>query len=227
MKSVAFVGLPNTGKSSWISKLTNKELYIANFSGATVDARKYMMNDHQQPICLIDVPGTLNIFHQQEEEKVMQSVFEKEHVDLIVQVINSTQLKASLPLTLQLRHLQIPMICLLNFSDEAVKNNIHIDTTKLSLRLSIPFLMVSSFNDEDTNRVRQMIEQCTKKVEYRPLYNPQTDRLFENYAQIHEMKKAIELFENHYPDLAKLEQERAIESCMRYVSGTMNDSNHA
>lgn len=225
MKNVAFVGLPNTGKSSLISKLTNKELYVANFSGATVEVRKYMMRYHHKEYCLMDIPGTMDLIYQREEEKAIGTVLENERIDLIVQVINSTQLKASLPLTLQLRNLQIPMICLLNFSDEAARNDLHIDTVKLSYRLCVPVLMVSAFNKEDTQRIMDCIEHSEENVVYRPLYNPETDVLFQRYAQIHEMKKAIMLFESHYPQRVLLERERAIESCMRYVTGSMTSSN--
>ena len=70
--------------------------------------------------------------YMKDEEKIAADVFAKEKVDLILQIINSTQLESSLGLTLELRHLQIPMICILNFKDEADKNKIHIDTIKLS-----------------------------------------------------------------------------------------------
>ncbi len=225
MKTIAVVGVPNTGKSSWITLLTGKQMQSANYSGVTVEIKKVFFEWQKKKYCLIDVPGAHQMANMKDEEKVIADVFAKEKVDLILQVINSTQLKSSLGLTLELRYLQIPMICILNFKDEADKNMIHIDTVKLSRRLSLPVLFGSAFNVNDRNRCMELIEQVPQHVVYRPLYNTEADTLFANYALCHSMKKAIYLFEQHYPELAEKERNQAIDSCMRFVSGSMFESN--
>ena len=225
MKTIAVVGVPNTGKSSWIELLTGQPMQSANYSGVTVESKKVYFDWHNTKYCLIDVPGAHHMMGMQDEQKVMVDVFTNEKVDLILQVVNSTQLQSSLGLVLQLRHLQIPMICILNFKDEADKNKIHIDTVKLSRRLSLPILFGSAFNVDDRNRCMELVEQMPQHVVYRPLYNPDTDQLFETYALCHSMDKAIFLFEQHYPVLAEKERNQAIDSCMRYVYGSMFESN--
>ena len=225
MKTIAVVGVPNTGKSSWIELLTGQPMQSANYSGVTVETKKVFFEWKKYKYCLIDVPGAHQMVYMKDEEKIAADVFAKEKVDLILQIINSTQLESSLGLTLELRHLQIPMICILNFKDEADKNKIHIDTIKLSRRLTLPILFGSAFNLDDRNRCMELVEQMPEHVVYRPLYNPETDQLFEKYALCHSMKKAILLFEQHYPELIQKERKQAIDSCMRFVNGSMFESN--
>lgn len=225
MKTIAVVGVPNTGKSSWITLLTGQQLQSANYSGVTVEMKKVFFEWKKTKYCLIDVPGAHQLMNVKDEEKVISDVFFKQKVDLIIQVINSTQLKSSLNLTLELRNLQIPMMIVLNFKDEADKNKIHIDTVKLSRRLSVPVLFGSAFNSEDRNRCMELVEKMPVHVVYRPLYNTETDHLFEKYALCHTMDKAIFLFEQHYPALAEKEKRQAVDSCMRFVSGGMFESN--
>ena len=71
MKTVAVVGLPNTGKSSWISLLSGQHMASANYSGVTVELKKIFFTWHQNEYCLIDVPGTFSLLEQKDEERVI------------------------------------------------------------------------------------------------------------------------------------------------------------
>jgi len=226
MKVIAFAGEPNTGKSSWINKLAKSKLMTGNWSGVTVEKKEALLLWKQIELHLVDLPGLTGFHGQTDEERITETYLQKEHPDCIVMVMDGCHLKSSLRLCIKIRNFQIPMVGLINFKDEADKNGIHIELEKLSRRLSIPVMYGSSFDDEIREEVLdQIIRQSNKQVTYRPLLNPMADRIFEQYARFHPMKQAIELFEEHHADTALDELESAVNSCMRYCTGNLKQSN--
>lgn len=140
---IALVGSPNCGKSSLFNSLTGSHQKVANYPGVTVERRagKYF-TDHGEQIELIDLPGIYSLNNRTLDERVTCEVVSGTHhhesaPDLLLCVVDSTNLRVHLRLVLELKHLGIPMILALNMHDLAVRDDIKIDAEKLSRELGI------------------------------------------------------------------------------------------
>ncbi len=131
MKRIVVLGMPNTGKSTLFNRLTGAGAHVGNWPGVTVDllAAKILLGDAMVEV--IDLPGFYNLHGFSEDEAVVRHFLETQPVNLLLIVLNSSQLDRQLALPLQLRELGIPMCLLLNMSDEANKLGIRIDVPKL------------------------------------------------------------------------------------------------
>ncbi len=223
MKTIAFVGNPNTGKSRWINKLANSRLSVGNWNVVTVEKNEAFITWNREKLHLIDLPGITGFHKQSDEEKITEDYLYNQSIDCIVMVLDGCHMKSSLRLCLDVRLLQIPLVCLINFKDEAINNGIHIDSQMIAKRLSIPVVYGSSTNDDNKEELlNHIVEQSVKQVQYRPLLNPEADKVFEQYASSHSLKESIALFEKNHYDLAANEKEAAVQSCMKFCRGDLH-----
>lgn len=178
MKEIAFIGNPNVGKSAWINALAHADLQVGNWAGVTV-AKKEAYVNWDQSYHLIDLPGIYALKETQGEEAITQNYLKEHTPDLIVQVIDATDMKRSLYLTLLLRELQIPMMLLLNFMDEVEKHGMLIETEKLSRRLQVPIICASALDRNDYDKVKKaLLCHVNDTVFYYPLLNPLKEHQF-------------------------------------------------
>lgn len=225
-KVIVLVGQPNTGKSSWMNQLCGSEVLTGNWSGVTVEKSESWVQYQGNTYHFVDLPGIHGFTQQSDEERITESYLMNENVDCIVQILDSCHMESSLSLTMECRKLQIPMICLLNFKDEAQRFHIHIDEQSLSRRLSIPAIWCSSFTNEYNEVIMNMIQKQTyNTVQYRPLLNPDSDRIFDELLKWNDMKQAIQIFDELYSERSIIEKQRAIESCLKYVKGDLTKQN--
>ncbi|MBV5278143.1 MAG: ferrous iron transport protein B [Campylobacteraceae bacterium] len=141
---VALVGQPNVGKSMLINSIANARLRVGNFSGVTVEKAEVSFNFHNYAIKIIDLPGTYSLNDYTQDEKVTKDFLENESYDLILNVVDATNLERNLFLTTQLLELDKKMIVALNMMDEAHKEGIYIDHEQLSSILGVPCVKVSA-----------------------------------------------------------------------------------
>ena len=141
---IVLAGQPNVGKSSLINAISGAKLRVGNFSGVTVEKAEAIFEYKNHKITMIDLPGTYSLNGYTMEEKVTKDFLEKESYDLILNVVDSTNLERNLMLTLQLKELKKDMLIALNMIDEADKDGIKIDTNSLSESLGCSVCAVSS-----------------------------------------------------------------------------------
>ena len=139
---VAFVGNPNSGKTSLFNKLTGNNQKIGNWPGVTIEKKvgKILKTD----IDVVDLPGVYSLFPFTSEEKVSRDYLVFEKPDLVVNVIDSTALERSLYLTTQLFDLGVKVILALNMADLLEKKGINLDETKLASELNLPAIKISA-----------------------------------------------------------------------------------
>jgi len=130
--TIALVGQPNVGKSMLINSLSNARLKVGNFSGVTVTKEEVFLEYKGYQIQIIDLPGAYSLNNYTLEEKVTKEFLDNSHYDIILNVLDSTNLQRNLFLTAELLALDKKMIIALNMSDEAQKESIMIDEVQLS-----------------------------------------------------------------------------------------------
>lgn len=190
MYRIAFVGNPNVGKSAWINVLSNSDLKVGNWQGVTVEKKEAFVKWGKETYHLIDLPGIYSLEENDNEEDVTIQYLKKNAFDLIVNVVDATNLAGNLMLTLLLRDLQIPMFMICNFFDEVKKMRMEIDIQSLSRRLSIPIIACSALEDDAYRKVSEAIQNQVKNDYggYHPLFTEKLDEIFVtiyDYVQKH------------------------------------------
>lgn len=144
MKRIAVLGMPNTGKSTFFNRMTGASARVGNWPGVTVDLMSAKILMGADMVEVIDLPGIYDLHGFSDDERVVRHFLENQPVDLITIVLNAVQIERQLGLALQLRELGIPLVLLLNMSDEAKKLGIHIDTQSMAKSLDCPVLLMTA-----------------------------------------------------------------------------------
>ena len=159
---IALVGQPNVGKSMLINSISNSRLKVGNFSGVTVEKKEVIFKYKDYNIKIIDLPGSYSLENYSLEEKVVKNFLNQNEYDIILNVIDSTNLQRNLLLTSELLDLNKKMIIALNMSDEAKKENILINNEKLSSLLNTPCIKTSATKKDG---ITELLEQIIKTFE--------------------------------------------------------------
>lgn len=144
MKNVALVGMPNTGKSTLFNRLTGAHARVGNWPGITVDLLTAKLVIGDQIVQLVDLPGIYDLQGYTEDEKVVTAFLSKQKPDLIVFVMNATQLERQSTLLHQLLALNIPILAVLNMADEAKALGITFDVPALSEAFGVAIYLLSA-----------------------------------------------------------------------------------
>lgn len=141
---VALVGQPNVGKSMLINSVSNAHLHVGNFSGVTVDKTEVLFDYKNYHFTVVDLPGTYAFTNYTIEERVTHEYLQNGEYDLIINVIDSTNLEKNLQLTSELLTMDKKIVIALNMSDEAQKEGIEINAAYMSELLAIECVKVSA-----------------------------------------------------------------------------------
>ncbi|RWA00194.1 ferrous iron transport protein B [Helicobacter pylori] len=160
--TIALVGQPNVGKSSLINALSNAHLKVGNFAGVTVDKMEVGLIHKEHQITIIDLPGTYALNDFTTEEKVTKDFLEKGQYDLILNVVDSTNLERNLALSVQLLDTNKKMLLALNMWDEAQKEGIKINTEKLSKELGVVCVPTSARSKEDRLNTELLLDEIVR-----------------------------------------------------------------
>jgi ferrous iron transport protein B len=144
--TVALLGMPNCGKSTLFNALTKGHAHIANWPGLTVDLQRGTLpaDPERRPYELVDLPGIHDLSGSSEDEAVVQRFLRQSPPDLLLVVLNASQIASQLRLLLQIQALALPVVVALNMSDEARRFGLVIDHEGLSAALGLPLLPVSA-----------------------------------------------------------------------------------
>ena len=151
--SVALTGNPNTGKSTIFNELTGIRQKIGNWPGVTVDKKVGYTKHKDRAISVMDLPGTYSINGRSPEEIIVENYLSEEKPDIIVDVIDSSNIERNLFLCLQLLERRIPVLVDLNMMDEANKKGIKISTAKLEKLLGMPVVETVGRSKKSTNKL--------------------------------------------------------------------------
>ncbi len=154
---IAIVGSPNVGKSVLFHRLTGTYVTVSNYPGTTVEVFRGSGSIGKETFEVIDTPGMYSFLPVTEEERVARSILLKERPDLILHVADAKNLERMLPLTLQLMETGLPVILVLNMTDEAERLGIQFDLSLLSERLGIPVVATISTTGQGIETLKGLI----------------------------------------------------------------------
>ncbi|MGZ5208200.1 MAG: ferrous iron transport protein B [Sulfuricurvum sp.] len=141
---IALVGQPNVGKSMLINSVGNARLHVGNFTGVTVEKTEVLFEYDGYHFTVVDLPGTYVFTDYSIEERVTHDFLSNETYDLIINVLDSTNMEKNLQLTAELMTMSKKLVVALNMSDEADKEGIEINAPYLSQLLGLPCIRVSA-----------------------------------------------------------------------------------
>lgn len=142
--TIALVGQPNVGKSMLLNSISNARLHVGNFTGVTVEKSEVEFEYKGYGFTLIDLPGTYMFSDYSIEERVTHDYLTTQSYDMIINVVDSTNLQKNFQLTAELMGLSRKMVIALNMSDEADNEGLKIDDVYLSQLLGVPSIKVSA-----------------------------------------------------------------------------------
>ena len=150
---IALVGQPNVGKSMLTNSLGNTKLHVGNFTGVTVEKKEIEFIHNNYKISIVDLPGTYMLSDYSQEEKVTSNYLKHEDYDLILNVLDSTNLQRNLQLTSELLNIDTKMVIALNMSDEAKKEGISINSNYMSELLGVDCIKVSALSKDGIDQL--------------------------------------------------------------------------
>lgn len=164
----ALIGNPNCGKTSLFNRLTGARAKVANYPGVTVERRSGMINGLSQASELLDLPGTYSLFVTSPDEQVARDIIlgqvaGEARPDVLIAVVDATNLRLGLRLVLELCSLNRPMILALNQMDAARQRGISIDVAGLSRAIGIPIVETVAVNSQGVSGLKKLLDSYTQQ----------------------------------------------------------------
>ncbi len=196
---VALVGKPNCGKTALFNALTGSRQKVANYSGVTVEKKHgYFSTPQNTLITLIDLPGTYSLRSRSPDEKVTRDVllnqFEQEkNVDVILAVIDATNLSGCLRLILELKQTGIPVIVAMNMSDLAKLRGFEYNIKKLSTLLDCPVIETSATKKLGIYELARELDKFKQVTQHDNKWQePDREMVREYHKKVHQIVKEVE-----------------------------------
>lgn len=179
--TIALAGNPNSGKTTIYNALTGARQHIGNYPGVTVEKKESIITYNNQKVKIIDLPGTYSLTAYSVEEVVARNVIITEKPDVVVDIIDSSNLERNLYLAVQLMELRIPLVFVFNMKDMAQEMGIKIDTKSLSNLFGVPIVeTVGSKGDG----VKNILDEAIKTAQVPDIKYPVItyDKVIEKYV---------------------------------------------
>ena len=155
---IALAGNPNVGKSTVFNTLTGANQHVGNWPGKTVEKKIGEFNAKGRRITVVDLPGTYSLSAYSIEEEITRDFIVGERPDLVVNVVDASNIERNLYLTAQMLETGIPLIVVLNMQDQAASRGVQIDPARLSAKLkSIPVIEMVARRGEGLDRLKEVI----------------------------------------------------------------------
>lgn len=197
---VALVGKPNCGKTALFNALTGSRQKVANYSGVTIEKKHgYFTTPQNTKITLVDLPGTYSLRSRSPDEKVTRDVvfnqFDQEkNIDVIIAVVDATNLSACLRLILELKQTGIPLLIAMNMSDLAKLRGFEYDIKKMATILNAEIIETTATKQKGIYELAAALDKY-KQLANRPSNHwvePSKEMVRSYHKQVHEIISQIE-----------------------------------
>lgn len=166
--TIALAGNPNSGKTTIFNNLTGAHQKVGNWSGVTVEKKEGIINRHGYELKIIDLPGTYSLTPFSIEEIVARNFILEEHPDVVIDIIDASNLERSLYLATQLREIDCKVLFALNMADMAQSRGVKIHTDKLSDLLDVPIVFTVGNKNEGMDALLKKAIELAEKTHHTP-----------------------------------------------------------
>lgn len=188
---IALAGNPNCGKTTMFNALTGANQYVGNWPGVTVEKKEGKLKGKKgkgEEIIVTDLPGIYSLSPYTLEEVVSRDYVLKENPDVIIDLVDATNIERNLYLTTQLIETGVPVVIALNMADLLEKRGIKIDTKRLSMLLDCPIIETSALKGEGLDK---LIDEAVKTAKKSRVDLPKEIFTKEMEEAISEVKKVL------------------------------------
>ncbi len=161
--TVAIAGNPNAGKTTIFNHLTGARQHVGNYPGVTVEKKEGLLRRGDIEIRVIDLPGTYSLTAYSVEELIARNVVLEEKPDVVVDVVDASNLERNLYLAVQFMELGVPLVLAFNMSDIARARGMEIDTQKLSRLLGCPIVSTVGHRGLGINALVEAIVKASRE----------------------------------------------------------------
>ena len=175
---IAFAGNPNSGKTTMFNALTGRNEKVGNWAGVTVDKKQALIKKHftdDREVVAVDLPGAYSVSAFTSEENVTSTYIRNEHPDVIINIVDGTNLSRSLFFTTQLLELGIPVVVALNKADMNRKKHTRIDVRALSEKLGCPVVETASARHQGLHELMNAALNVVGKEQSAPYCDEEVD----------------------------------------------------
>ena len=159
--TIALAGNPNSGKTTLFNELTGARQHVGNWPGVTVDKKEGLYKKNKE-INILDLPGTYSLSPYSAEEVIARDYIVKDKPDVVIDIVDGTNIERNLYLTLQIAETKIPMVVAMNMMDEVDAQGDKIECDKLSKLLGVPVLPIVARNGKGIDKLMDAAIEAAK-----------------------------------------------------------------
>lgn len=200
MGQIALVGNPNSGKTTLFNALTGTNQHVGNWPGVTVEKKEGKCKFRENHYSIVDLPGTYSLSAYSEDEVIARDFILKENPDVVINVVDATNLERNLYLTTQLLEMGAKVIIALNMMDEAQKQGIKVDIDSLARKLGVPIVATVASKKKGIGDLLEKVSVVIKedmKYKDKITYGKEID---EKLSSLREIFKNSTFGEEYPPD---------------------------
>ncbi|MGA7278414.1 MAG: FeoB small GTPase domain-containing protein, partial [Desulfocapsaceae bacterium] len=169
--TVALAGNPNAGKTTLFNHLTGARQHVGNYPGITVERKTGYLKFNDRQLSIIDLPGTYSLTAYSAEELVARDFLVNERPQVVINIVDASNLERNLYLTAQFLELGTPLVIALNMVDVAKSRGIAIKSEKLSEILGIPVIPIIARSGKGTNELLEAaLDIASQDKEWQPIF---------------------------------------------------------
>ncbi|HPZ60330.1 MAG TPA: ferrous iron transport protein B, partial [Bacillota bacterium] len=162
--TIALVGNPNSGKTTLFNQMTGSNQKVSNLPGVTIESKEGLVKGHKG-VKVVDLPGIYSLSPYSAEEVVARDYIINQKPDVIINIVDATNIERNLYLSLQLMELKTPMVIALNMMDEIRNSGVFIDIQQMKETLGIPVVPISASKNEGVHDlIHCAIETAQKRL---------------------------------------------------------------